>query len=178
MITGREAVEAFNILAANLRAHGYGWVLDQVDETVNLGKMRPAKAIDPTLSEDAEVRSAIADARLFAPDYERSEPKRKRSRKKHKGRSVDIERIEAFTPHERLDLLVDAIERVFVASEKMERETITRLQALDSGKTKEIVIDFESEAGERSRSIVRSSQRSRSAKSLSELCDMVRKAVQ
>ena len=169
MIDAQEALEAFDVLADSLRKLGYTWILDQVDETLNLGKMRPSKAIDFSVEEDLEARYLIANAQLAEYETETHQKSTKRARKKPKGRPVDIERIEPFTPYERLNLLLEAVERVFVASEKMERATLERFVKIDSERTKEVVIDFQTEAGERTRIIAPSTDRSDSAKSLSSL---------
>jgi hypothetical protein len=178
MISAEEANGAFDVLADSLRDRGYTWILDQIDETLNLGKMKPSKAIDFTVEEDVEARYVIARASL--PEFE-GDPDRARTKKpnkKPKGRPVDIERVESFTPHERLNLLLEAVERVFVASEKMERATIERFGKVDSERTSQIVIDFQAEAGERTRPLAHSAQRSHSAESLSSLLQMLHEAVQ
>ena len=178
MIGAQEALEAFDVLAESLRKRGYTWILDQIDETLNLGKMRPSKAIDFSVEEDLEARYVIASAQLEEYETESHQRSRKRTMKKPKGRPVDIERIEPFTPHERLNLLLEAVERVFVASEKMERATLERFGKIDSERTKEVVIDFQAEAGERTRIISPSTDRSHSARSLSSLLQELNEVIQ
>jgi hypothetical protein len=178
MISAEEAVGAFDVLADSLRERGYTWILDQIDETLNLGKMKPSKAIDFTVDEDVEARYVIARPQRPSLESDPRQASKKGPNKKPKGRPVDIERVEPFTPHERLNLLLDAVERVFVASEKMERVTIERFGRIDSERTREIVIDFQAEAGERARSVAPSAQRSQSVESLSSLLEMLHEAVQ
>jgi hypothetical protein len=178
MIGAEEALEAFDVLAESLRKLRYNWILDQIDETLNFGKMRPTKAIDFSVEEDLEARYIIANAQLAEYETETHQKSSKRARKKPKGRPVDIERIEPFTPHERLSLLLEAIERVFVASEKMERATLERFVKIDSDRTKEVVIAFQAEAGERTRVVAPSTDRSHSAKSLSSLLQALNEVMQ
>jgi hypothetical protein len=127
-MTPYECDEAFERLATSLREHRCGWIVSQVEETVNLGRIRAGRAVDySNESEDAQIREDLVDIdETSAPEGVLPSAKR-RSRK---GRPVEIQQIHEYTPAERLEILLTAIRRSFVSTAEMESEIATTLQRI------------------------------------------------
>jgi hypothetical protein len=113
-MTDEECTVAFTQLAQLLDSIGLGWARAQVEDHISLGLLHPVRVSERVVYQldldSAEHRVARGDASSFDEPIS------------YRGRGPEFTRATAYTPQERLSLLLDAIEQVIVKTAEMERD--------------------------------------------------------
>lgn len=118
-----ECNEVYNQLVSSLREKDLSWVVDQVNETLALGKPQSRKV--KTYEERVE-RNQLP---LFPGSSSSSEPT-VYEYGKPTGPKADLTAILEYTPQERLILLLNAIEQAVVDTAAMEDIAVVHLEEL------------------------------------------------
>jgi hypothetical protein len=137
-MTAEECNGAFEQLAGFLREIRCAWIVSEVEETLNLGRIHRGYAED--YSDDAEEQGAQGDFLRptapggffdFAEENLAQSPTPRRRKKGQKGRPVEIQQVQQFSPKERLQILLTAIKRAFVSTVEMESAIASTLLNTD-----------------------------------------------
>ncbi len=99
--------EAYDTLVEILNNNGLGWVASQVDEHIRIGK---------TIQKEIETLKEDRYPQLFSDDVYQS--------RFRKGARDTFPVVEEYQPRERLELLVDAIEKVVLDTAQIESEVL------------------------------------------------------
>jgi len=174
-MTDDEAEVAYKSLSIATTELGYQWIVAQVEETINFGKITRAKAVDYSSTDDLETTNN-EDSTLMVRRYDSAKESGSRAnpKKKRKGRSVVIGRVEPYTPLQRLHILLTAIERTFIETSRMESSIVAKLMKIDSDRAKEATVSFDEDES-RNLSLNTTSDRTAHANSLRSLIEALRK---
>ena len=108
----KECEDALQFLLKTLEQYKFGWVLDQFNEQVRLGR-----------TEDIEVRVPRA-SKLYPHDEEGLALFEGSTQRSPKGVLTTLQRTRPYTPCEELELLTESIEQAVVNTTKMANETL------------------------------------------------------